>query len=777
MATITINGNIVEPAAQCEGGHQYISNASQSNYILLHVNQLLGPEQHAELERRQVRLQQYTGANTYICYYRPPDLDRIRELDFVDYANVYHPDLVIEDLLRAKCGINAPSAEYSTLQDPSARARREAPSDVVVDVLIMLHEDPERSPDQLGQALVSQLHLDPATVEASESRLRISKVDARTIQEIALFDEVKSIQEVAYAVPQNHVARQDLDFVDYTALDASIDRADYDADNIIVAVGDTGFDLGNIGESHPVFQDRVTTLINEGGDFSNLFCADKWGHGTHVCGSVAANYPSSQFGLIRGTAPGAELAVQAMALSNGKITTPFGELFWQHAFDTGACIHNNSWGTDLEIDPADKDKRKQRGYDLDGVAGDVDKFMRCHEEFLVVFCAGNQGQWAKVTDTKATINAEAAAKNCLTVGACESSKSMDYAQEGKPTYFYNEKGSVMGNKNYVPTFSSIGPTKNTLVLPNTNSRIKPDVVAPGTIIYSAKSRFTPLKWHHDPETGIFQSDDFDGDSTDDLFAFLSGTSMAAPLVSGCAAVLRKILLKRASPGSKVTAALIKALIINGAVDLVDIYQSRGPQVNRVPDNAQGFGRVNITASIRNITDSVHCGYHQGAPLAQGKSTSYPINIPKAPQDYLKIVLKATMCYNDVGGSTDLVNVLNLKATQEQGNPGSVVTKVKYGNTQSNQADGLNNVQKVIWHDIHSGPAVLTVECAAIRMPGTAANQDFALAWSIEYVDVRLQNLKILGWGALGAVAAAALLAYIIKETSRKNERGPVRDAF
>jgi serine protease AprX len=768
MAAITINGNLVEPAAQCEGGSQYEPNAVHSNYILLHVKEGLRPEQHAELEGLRVHLQQYTGANTYLCYFPGQDLDRIRELEYVEYANVYHPSLVIDDVLKSKCGINNTSSEQITLQDPASRETEGTPKNEVFDVDIMLHENPERSSDQIKQALVSKLHIDPATVEAGEGRLRVSTVDVGSLQQIAQFDEVKSVREVAYAVPHNHVARTDLDFVDYSILDKSITRADYDAEKIIVAVGDTGFDLGTLANQHPAFHNRVIDIINENPDHPTN--DDRWGHGTHVSGSVACDHPSTQFGVIKGTAPAAEIVFQVMAYLTGKwasgdfrsgsLISP-GPAFWKHAFDKSARIHNNSWGIGLQVDPTDPKKRIQNKYDDSPVAGDVDTFMRANEEFLVVFSAGNDGNEASITDTKATVGAQAAAKNALTVGACESSKTMDRA------YHYQDKGSKTGNRDYIANFSSVGPTKNTLVGAS-NSRNKPDVVAPGTIIYSTRSRMSPLLWHYNPKDGSFKTPpDSDGQSTDPLFAFLSGTSMAAPLVTGCCAVLRKILLKRAGagPAKPVTAALIKALIINGTVVITEDSPSRGPTVGTPPDKAQGHGRVSIKNSIRHVTDTVNCGIREGPKLSLGKVDTHPIIIPKAPGDNQKIVLKATMCYNDVGGSTDLVNVLSLKASQDQTKDGVVTNVVKYGNTNSPARDALNNVQKVTWDDIQPGNALLEVTCHELRNPAKATDQDYALVWSIDYVDKGVSAGDIVLYSLLGA-AAVAIIAIVAVEASQ-----------
>jgi len=774
MASLTINDNLVEPAAQCEGGHQYEPDASNSKYLLVQFKHSLDSEEHAELVHRKISLQQYIGAETYICYYDPADLSSIRDLDFVEYANVYHPDLVIQDNLKSKCDRQSSSELQPSPGDFSAKETAEDAT--VFTINVWLHQEPERDISQLKQALVNDLPFDPAKVKIVDGHLVISDVSPSNLRRIASYDEVKRIEEQSHPIHHNHVARGDLDFVDYTALDPGIDRADYDAEKILVAIGDTGFDLGSLTDQHPAFKEkRVLYLVNENNDHPTN--EDQWGHGTHTCGSIAANHESTQFGLIRGTAPAANIFFQPMAYINpdpstgadrsGKLISPNFQKFWEDPPKKKAFIHSNSYGLNLDPDPSDKNKRIQRSYDDGGVAEIVDNFMKSNEESLVIFSAGNEGEWAPYTDTGATIGGYAASKNCLTVGACETSKRFENMPPNGPFYCYNSKGAEQGSKNNVALFSSIGPTKNTLDAANNNSRIKPDVVAPGTIIYSAKSRYKPLLWRYDNTTQKPLSEDYDGISTDKLWAFLSGTSMATPLVSGCAAVLRKVLLKSATPGSKIPGALIKALLVNGAVDMKESHQSRGPDLKSPPDNSQGFGRVSITASLRNITDHVHCGYipvaGPVAPLAKGKSTSYPINIPKAPKDGLQIVLKATMCYNDPGGTSTIINVLNLKATQDQGNPGSPDIKTKYGNTQNDKPDGKNNVQKVIWKGIHPGAATLVVECADLKLPNTFQNQDYALVWSIDYVDNSLSPGVIALISALSVVALAAIITVIAVE--------------
>jgi len=56
-----------------------------------------------------------------------------------------------------------------------------------------------------------------------------------------------------------------------------------------------------------------------------------------------------------------------------------------------------------------------------------------------------------------------------------------------------------------------------------------------------------------------------GESSDPKFMYSGGTSMATPLVTGCCAVIRETLVKNGTPNPG--AALIKAVLINGAVEL------------------------------------------------------------------------------------------------------------------------------------------------------------------------------------------------------------------
>src|SRR5205823_2946599 len=155
-------------------------------------------------------------------------------------------------------------------------------------------------------------------------------------------------------------------------------------------------------------------------------------------------------------------------------------------------------------------------------------------------------------------------------------------------------------------FSSRGLTKE--------GRVKPDVVAPGTSILSTLSRNAPTP------PPIF------GASTDPLFFFDSGTSMATPLVAGCTAVLRETLVKNGT--AKPTADLIKVLLINGAVELVGQYNPS--EAGLSPNRSSGWGRVNLAGSVIIPGPNPNGGFGQGGPLKQGDQDTIDINVPKDP---------------------------------------------------------------------------------------------------------------------------------------------------
>ena len=260
--------------------------------------------------------------------------------------------------------------------------------------------------------------------------------------------------------------------------------------NVLELLPITGYSLGglawdgaNIWVADPGLDQiyKLSLTPTAQGDWS-----DPNGHGTHTAASIlgtGAAYIGSGSpgaGQYRGVAPGAQLVHQSVMDGNGSlagIPLDLGTLF-QQAYDQGARIHSDSWGASV----AGK-------YTVESAAADA--FMWDHKDTLLVFSAGNEGIDANsdgIVDPD-SMGAPATAKNVLAVGASENERPTisETWGEGWPfDYAANPiRDDRMADKpNGLVAFSSRGPTDD--------GRIKPDVVAPGSFIISARSQKWPF---------------------------------------------------------------------------------------------------------------------------------------------------------------------------------------------------------------------------------------------------------------------------------------------
>ncbi|MFI6582985.1 S8 family serine peptidase [Embleya sp. NPDC050493] len=329
----------------------------------------------------------------------------------------------------------------------------------------------------------------------------------------------------------------------------------------IVGVFDSGVD-----GTHPDLVDRIAageSLV--GGDTFDL-C----GHGTHVAGIIAGSGAASG-GRITGVAPGARLAVFRVFDEDNRLHVgpSLGPLL-ARAVDAGAHIINLSWGNPLS-----------GSYDQYSLA--VDKFVAEHPDVLVIVAAGNSGVAPRGTHEFNTCGTPATAKNVLTVGACDTDRDNDGLAEltwdrfRQPQFPLPPAGGehVCGDPDLPAAISSRGPSDYGSVVPH--------LLAPGTFVLSARSssaRMDPrLPWRENP--------DHDG-----RYVYIGGTSMAAPVVAGAAAVVRQYLREvhlLASP----SAALMKAVLIAATRRLPSLRTPNSAQDLGYPDFDQGFGRLDL----------------------------------------------------------------------------------------------------------------------------------------------------------------------------------------
>jgi serine protease AprX len=566
----------------------------------------------------------------------------------------------------------------------------------------------------------------------SGNKIRLSIQEAR-LENVAKLDAVRSIEAVPRRTLYNNIARRIIN------ADVVVDSIAYKGDGEIVAVADTGFDKGDASRPHLAFAGRVKTLYALGRTFPTAKTNDPDGHGTHVCGSVLGDHTSSSMGgRIEAPASRAKLVVQSLLDDSsglGGIPSNLEDLF-KKPYDTDkARVHTNSWGSVWA--------GSQLPYDSS--AREIDKFVWDHPEMVICFAAGNDGSDETprdgITDS-GRIGAEASAKNCITVGATENrrpeirwnpppwnatARTFTYGE-----FFRNSSGTVKqfpldpiasdhmaNNEEGMAAFSSFGPT--------VEGRIKPDVVAPGTSILSACSRDiteVPTHW---------------GISDDGAWMFETGTSMATPLVAGCCAVLRETQVKNGRPFP--SAALIKALLINGAVDITGQYAK--DESGTSPSFSAGFGRVDLAGSVILPGTDANAGAGEGPPLKQGKEWGITITIPKDnPQNgnsedtstsAVRLphpTLKVTMVYSDFPGAM-LQNNLNLVvqvgSTERHGNQGT--TNFPADSTAASGFDGVNNVEQIVWTNVPAGELNIKVKAMSITKP-VGGSQGFAYAWRI-----------------------------------------------
>ena len=421
---------------------------------------------------------------------------------------------------------------------------------------------------------------------------------------------------------------------------------------------------------------------------------------------------SASNGKVRGTAPGDKLFFQA-------IMDAFGELgglpmdlnnLFDEAYQAGARIHNNSWGA-----------ATVSRYTVNAV--EVDEFVVNHRDMLIVISAGNEGT-AKAPRTNSaagfvdwlSIGSPASCKNALTVGASRSDRNsggysqMTYGSAWSGDFpdapIANER--ISGNPECLAAFSSRGPCDD--------RRIKPDVVGPGTDIASTKSSLAPLFnfWGAYPNNA--------------LYAFNGGTSMSAPLISGCAALVREYYenIRNHQP----SAALVKATLINGTRWLSGA-DSVAPALG-IPNFHQGFGCVNMATSVPNPTnpnlrlefvDSWQQVATQFTTTGQRFRFQFRLTAPSP-------VLRICIAYTDLPARA-LQNNLNL-FMQKPDN-----TKV-IGNAQLpmslNIPDPDNNVEIVRLQNAAAGTYIIQISATnLLRGP-----QDFALVITGENLSVLTQ---------------------------------------
>jgi len=672
MASLIVNGITVDTAApKVALAALSLANAdaSSSDYVLVQTKHPLVAAQRDELSKSGAQILEAVPGGGLICHFPDTNLAKLRALDFVQWADVYpHVVKISPALLQIAPKTGGVDAAVAVLARPAALDAAR----VTIDVVLHRNVDVQQAVKRVAGAA----HLKESELTVSAGKIRMT-VKRRRLAEIASLDEVRNLEEVVAPQLSNNIAR------DILRVPAAGTSTAFTGKGEIVAVADTGFDKGSTTDVHPAFKGRVKKLYAVGRASRK---DDPDGHGTHVAGSVLGDGVSTADGPIRGTAPGAKLVLQSVLGDDDQslnIPSDLGDLFSPPYKNDKARVHTNSWGS--------PSPRLFGVYDPQ--ARELDDFVYRHRDMLICFAAGNQG---KDGDSNGqvdlgSVSPPGTAKNCLTVGACENNRPNQLANYGQgfPGDFPAEpikSDLIANNPEGMVAFSGRGPTND--------HRIKPEVVAPGSYILSTRSRVTESQgW---------------GLTADKLYMFDGGTSMATPLVAGCVAVVREFLRKQHSQSSP-SAALLKALIINGAHALAGQYvpSEAGP----VPSNSQGFGRVDVQAVVGPYAanESIQF-FDEKRKLDTNEREDRTIAVTAGARK-----LKVTLVWTDPPGEglqSDLDLVVSAGGVERHGN-------IAAG---SAEFDRTNNVEQVTWENVPVGQVKVSVVGYSIAIEP----QDYAL---------------------------------------------------
>ncbi len=433
--------------------------------------------------------------------------------------------------------------------------------------------------------------------------------------------------------------------------------------NQLIGVADCGLDTGNLNTLSADFAGRVEKVytLRRPGEWSDLN-----GHGTHVVGTLlgsgvlSGSNPGARdyYGSFAGYAPLARLVFQSIGDDGSYVFPPLhlSELF-QPAYDDGVRVHSNSWGS-----------ATLGQYTV--YSNEVDQFCWDHKDFLPVFAVGNDAldlNQDGVVDAD-SIYAPATAKNCIAAGATENLRGfggyqMGYGELWQASYPVPpiKYDPISNNPNGMAAFSGRGPTDD--------GRIKPDLCAPGTNVISCRTHAVAgaSGWA----------------AYDNNYCYWGGTSMSTPQIAGSAVLVREYYTTEKN--SNPSAALVKAILINGAQDISPGQYGTGLQqeIKAAPDRSQGWGRLDVKQALFPDHPTVNDFIDESSGITTGEYREYQYTVANST-----VPLKATLVWTDYPGAVhaakELVNDLDLTITTPNGTTFPTI----------GSADRVNNVEQV-----------------------------------------------------------------------------------
>ncbi len=190
--------------------------------------------------------------------------------------------------------------------------------------------------------------------------------------------------------------------------------------------------------------------------------------------------------------------------------------------------------------------------------------------------------------------------------------------------------------------------------------------------------------------------------------------MATPITAGAVALIRQYLQKNNLPKNNLpnpSAALIKAILIHGAVPMKGQYKP--PEVGAVPNNDEGWGRINIENALFPASPS-KLEFYDSTAVGTGDQRNYTFEVIDS-----SVPFRTTLVWTDYPSTPaagGLVNQLRLAVIAPDG-------------TIAQGAPDNNNVLQVVLDAPQTGIYTVRVtgfNIPTMTMPSVNQKQDFAL---------------------------------------------------
>lgn len=509
------------------------------------------------------------------------------------------------------------------------------------------------------------------------------KIPVEDIEKIARIKEVVQIDGYGEPVAEDERAAQIVagNYTSATLLSAAgynpLSQFGVDGTGVTVSVVDDGVSIPGRGGFY------LTSANTVDGPLRGATAGADGGHGHLNASIIAGDIP---FGLLDplgynygiGIAPKANI-INIPFLKANNATNDVQSI--DDSFNTvgpngvKATISNNSWGA-----PIGNTNNAYGSYEAlwdglvrDGsVGGTIDPF-------TIIFSAGNcgNGNGSSCTNNQNGLTRPKIAKNIISVGNSENIRTEIAFTSA------NNMDDLSGS-------SSRGPAAD--------GRIKPDIIAPGSVITGSRSG--------------------DGSSVggqiDDNHSFSSGTSHSAPQIAGAAALFTQF-WKNTNAGVYPSPAMIKAAILNTAQEMNGV-NTAAP----IPNGNEGWGRINMKYML-----------NTGVPTKYVDQTS-EFSDPGATTVYEGRVAdttkptRITLVWTDPPGTGDPALVNNLDLTVEVGGIQYVGNIFTNGSSSAGgSSDTKNNVENVFLPaGIPAGtPVGISVRATALNGNGILGNSD------------------------------------------------------